>query len=45
MDKQVIRLASVIHTIRNWQEVNGTATKSREIDVETMQEALLMFQN
>lgn len=44
MDKQVIRLASVIHTIRNWQDVNGTATKSREIDVETMQEALLMFQ-
>lgn len=44
MDKQVIRIASVIHTIRNWQDVNGTATKSREIDVDTMQEALVMFQ-
>lgn len=44
MDKQVIRLASVIHTIRNWQDNNGTVLKSKEIDVETMQEALVMFQ-
>lgn len=44
MDKQVIRIASVIHTIRNWQDNNGTVAKQKEIDVETMQEALVMFQ-
>lgn len=44
MDKQVIRIASVLHTIRNWQVTNGTVQKSKEIDVETMQEALVMFQ-
>ena len=43
MDKQVIRLASVIHTIRNWQDNNGSVLKGKEIDVATMQEALVMF--
>lgn len=43
MDKQVIRLASVIHVIRNWFNPAGYPQKSREIEVETMQEALLMF--
>lgn len=43
MDKQVIRIASVIHTIRNWFNPAGVPQKSREIELETMQEALLMF--
>ncbi|AWY04377.1 DNA helicase [Escherichia phage LL5] len=43
MDKQVIRIASVLHTIRNWFNPNCTPQKSREIEVETMQEALVMF--
>ena len=44
MDKQVIRLASVLHVIRNWFNPAGYPQKSKEIDVETMQEALIMFQ-
>lgn len=44
MDKQVIRIASVLHVIRNWHNESGNPQKSREIEVETMQEALLMFQ-
>lgn len=43
MDKQVIRLAAVVHVIRNWFNPKGNPQKSREIDVETMQEALVMF--
>lgn len=43
MDKQVIRLASVLHAIRNWFNPNGTPSKEREIQLETMQEALVMF--
>lgn len=43
MDKQVIRLASVVHTIRNWFSETGAPRKDREIDADTMQEALLMF--
>lgn len=43
MDKQVIRIASVLHVIRNWFNPNGNPQKSREIEVETMQEALIMF--
>lgn len=43
MDKQVIRIAAVLHVIRNWFNPAGYPQKSREIDVDTMQEALLMF--
>uniref|UniRef100_A0A6M5CB08 Helicase n=1 Tax=Vibrio phage Vc1 TaxID=1480731 RepID=A0A6M5CB08_9CAUD len=43
MDKQVIRIASVLHVIRNWFNEEGTPTKSREIEMETMQEALVIF--
>lgn len=43
MDKQVIRIASVLHTIRNWGGNNSAPRKSREIELDTMQEALLMF--
>lgn len=43
MDKQVIRIASVLHVIRNWFSNTGSPIKSREIEVETMQEALIMF--
>ena len=43
MDKQVIRIASVLHVIRNWFNENGTPQKSREIEMETMQEALVIF--
>ena len=42
-DKQAIRIASVLHTIRNWHSDKGSAPKSREIELETMQEAVLMF--
>lgn len=43
-DKQAIRIASVLHTIRNWvSEEGGNPQKSREIELETMQEAVLMF--
>lgn len=44
MDKQVIRIASVLHVIRNWFNESGSPQKSREIELETMQEALIMFQ-
>lgn len=44
MDKQVIRIASVLHVIRNWFNENGNPQKSYEIELETVQEALLMFQ-
>lgn len=41
MDKQVTRIAAVIHVIRNWSRDN--LTKSREVDLETVQEAVAMF--
>lgn len=44
MDKQVIRIASVLHAINNWTCDNSTpARKEREIGLETMQEAIAMF--
>lgn len=43
MDKQVIRLASVLHVIRNWFSENSAPLKSKRIEMDTMQEALLMF--
>lgn len=42
-DKQVIRIASVLHTVRNWFSEKGAAAKSREIELDTMQEAIIMF--
>ncbi|WP_279027236.1 DUF3987 domain-containing protein [Gibbsiella quercinecans] len=42
-DKQVLRIASVLHTIRNWSDDNGTPSKRLEIDVDTIEEAILMF--
>lgn len=39
-DKQAIRIASVLHVIRNWC---AGGCKSREIELDTMQEAVLMF--
>lgn len=42
-DKQAIRIASVLHVIRNWFSENGRARKELQIDLETMQEAVLMF--
>ncbi|WEY17701.1 hypothetical protein VC1_41 [Vibrio phage Vc1] len=43
MDKQVIRIASVLHVIRNWFNEEGNQQKAREIEMETMQEALVIF--
>lgn len=44
MDKQVIRIASVLHAIDNWTSDNkSSAKKEREISLETMQEAIIMF--
>ncbi|GCG54404.1 DUF3987 domain-containing protein [Escherichia coli] len=44
MDKQVIRMAAILHTIRNWScKNNERPLKSRQIDLETMQEAIIMF--
>lgn len=43
-DKQVIRMAAVLHTIRNWTpKSNGFPDRSTEIDLDTMQEAYIMF--
>lgn len=42
-DKQAIRIAAVLHTIRNWMDVKGNASKHRVIDLDTMQEAVMMF--
>ncbi|WPJ47216.1 hypothetical protein RCIP0001_00041 [Klebsiella phage RCIP0001] len=39
-DKQVMRLASVIHTIRNWQP---GGKRSKKIDAATIDEAIIMF--
>lgn len=39
-DKQAIRIASVLHTIRNWC---AGGKKERQIDIDTMQEAVLVF--
>ncbi|WP_459583823.1 hypothetical protein, partial [Enterobacter hormaechei] len=39
-DKQVMRLASVIHTIRNWQP---GGKRSKKIDTATIDEAIIMF--
>lgn len=43
MDKQVIRIASVIHTIRNWFNENGSAPKFKEIEADTMAEAVAIY--
>ena len=44
-DKQAIRIAAVLHTVRNWFNPNGgSPQKSREIELDTMQEAVIMFQ-
>lgn len=42
-DKQAIRIAAVLHTVRNWFNEKGNAQKSRTIDLDTMQEAVAMF--
>lgn len=42
-DKQAIRIAAVLHTIRNWHSENSNAQKSRRIELDTMQEAIAMF--
>ena len=42
-DKQTIRIASVLHTIRNWFSATGRPSKSREIELDTMQEAIMIF--
>lgn len=42
-DKQAIRIASVLHVIRNWFTEKGSAPKHREIELDTMQEAVIMF--
>lgn len=42
-DKQAIRIASVIHVIRNWSSENSNPQKSKTIDLDTMQEAVAMF--
>lgn len=42
-DKQAIRIAAVLHVIRNWFNKKGNPQKSREIELDTMQEAVLMF--
>ena len=43
MDKQVIRIASVLHVIRNWFSPDGREEKSKVISVETTEEALAIF--
>lgn len=42
-DKQAIRIAAVLHTVRNWFSEQGTPVKDKEISLETMQEAVIMF--
>lgn len=42
-DKQVLRIAAVLHTIRNWSEDGSGPKKAREIEVDTVEEAILMF--
>lgn len=42
-DKQALRLAAVVHTVRNWYSKNSNPQKSREIDLDTMMEAVAMF--
>lgn len=44
MDKQVIRIASVLHVIRNWFNESGMPQKSREIELETVQEAIAIYE-
>lgn len=41
MDKQVIRIATVLHTVRNW--CGESPTKEREISGDTMSEAIMIF--
>lgn len=43
-DKQVIRIASVLHVIRNWSPGNSSAQKSRKIDHKTIQEAIAIYE-
>lgn len=42
-DKQAIRLAAVLHVIRNWHSENSNPQKAKVIDLDTMQEAVAMF--
>lgn len=41
MDKQVTRLAAVLHVVRNWSRENFT--RSTDVQLDTVQEAVLMF--
>lgn len=41
-DKHVLRLASVLHTIKNWSGETPNRA-NREIDLDTMHEAIMMF--
>lgn len=41
-DKHALRIASVLHTIKNW-EGESPNRSNREIDLETMQEAIMIF--
>lgn len=43
MDKQVVRIASVLHVIRNWFSPDGREEKSKVISAETAEEALAIF--
>ncbi|QHJ81032.1 MAG: hypothetical protein [Bacteriophage sp.] len=42
-DKQAIRIAAVIHVIRNWHNENGNPQKAIKIELDTMMEAVAMF--
>lgn len=43
-DKQAIRIAAVLHVVRQWHAFGNTnPQKSRTIEVETMVEAIMMF--
>lgn len=43
LDKQVVRIASVLHVIRNWFSSDGKEGKSRVISLDTAEEALAIF--
>lgn len=42
-DKQAIRIAAVLHTIRNWHTFKGSPQKGKSIDLDTMMEAVAMY--
>lgn len=42
-DKQAIRIASVLHVIRNWHSMTGSPQKSRQIEKETLAEAIHIY--